>query len=569
MYLKAIVLILALLARTAFGQQDSLLLETLPPDSVYADTGIFVATTGNDTTGNGSYTAPYRTVARALQGADSGSVITMRGGTYDGMVTINQPGITLRSAWGEWAHISNPINNASIHSSVYLNLEARNTTLQRLEISGGYYYAIKLESAWGWGDDFASPVTIDGCKTHGSGRDCIKITPGCDGVTIRRCEIFDSGQRDPGNAEGIDNVNGDRCLVQDCHIHDIATTGLYFKGGATNCVAERCLVENTGSGGIFVGFDTSPEWFDTLANPDYYENIYGVVRNCIVRNTVYAGIAMYGAYHPKIYNNTVINTAASAHSPIYFGLTYQDWDPNAGRPPTVAPVIRNNISYQGPGYPGDMVFIRYSADLGGMRALSGMPAMERNRYYWSSGTANFEDRRPESLYSGSLSGWRTHISGDYHSWDADPLLDGFGHLTSASSCIDSAEATAYVSYDHDRAFRAGLPDIGADEFGASGVASYGARPTKPAIKMRANPNPTASRTAIEFELSQPGRARMTVYNALGQQVKTLVDGHRECGRHTVSWDGRDGQQGDLPSGTYFLVLETGAGRSALRTLKVK
>ncbi len=566
---KLIFLICLSTAAATFAQQDTLMPETLPPDSFYVDTGIYVSTTGNDTTGNGSYSAPFRTMARALQGADSGSVITLRGGTYNEMVEIDQPGITLRSAWGEWAHISNPTNNSSIHSSVYLDLNARHTILQRLEISGGYYYGIKLESAWGWGDEFATHVLIDGCRIHDSGRDCIKITPGCDDVTIRRCEIYNSGQRDPSNAEGIDNVNGDRCLVQDCHIHDIATNGLYFKGGATGCVAERCWVENTGAGGIFVGFDTSPEWFDTLANPGYYENIYGVVRNCIIRNTTYAGIAMYCAYHPKIYNNTIINTAASAHSPIYFGLAYQDWEPHNGRPPTVAPVIKNNISYQGPGYPDDMIYVRYSTDLGGLRALSGMPAMERNRYYRSGGAANFEDRRPESLYSGNLAGWRTHIGGDYRSQEADPLLDGAGHLTSASTCIDSAEATAYVSYDYDRAWRAGLGDIGADEYGASGTAFFDNQPVKPTLRIQSRPNPFSAFTRVIFELSASGRIRAAVYNVAGQKVRLLVDKDMPAGKSCVGWDGRDEQGNKLSAGVYLLSADDGRRQNSIPMILVR
>ena len=40
-------------------------------------------------------------------------------------------------------------------------------------------------------------------------------------VVIRNNELFNSGVRDSSNAEGIDNVNGDRMVVQDNHIHDI------------------------------------------------------------------------------------------------------------------------------------------------------------------------------------------------------------------------------------------------------------------------------------------------------------------------------------------------------------
>jgi len=44
-------------------------------------------------------------------------------------------------------------------------------------------------------------------------------------------------------------------------------------------------------------------------------------------------------------NNTLIDTAQDAHSPIYFGITFQDWDPEAERPPSVNPLIRNNLVF--------------------------------------------------------------------------------------------------------------------------------------------------------------------------------------------------------------------------------
>src|SRR5688572_3226060 len=121
-------------------------------------------------------------------------------------------------------------------------------------------------------------------------------------VTIRRCEIFNSGRLYPPgtpfdnkNAEGIDNVSSDFTLVQDCYVHDIATTGVYFKGGATDCIVERTRVERCGQAGILLGFDTSPEFFDTDANPRYFESIRCIARNCIVEDTNYAGIGLYAA----------------------------------------------------------------------------------------------------------------------------------------------------------------------------------------------------------------------------------------------------------------------------------
>ena len=57
-----------------------------------------------------------------------------------------------------------------------------------------------------------------------------------------------------------------------------------IKGGSIGSIIERCLVMNCQTG-ICVGQDTSPQFFDITVNPEYYENIDGIVRNCIVINT--------------------------------------------------------------------------------------------------------------------------------------------------------------------------------------------------------------------------------------------------------------------------------------------
>ena len=143
------------------------------------------------------------------------------------------------------------------------------------EISGGRYYGIFLQTDWDAqgnpGGRGASNIVIEDVYVHDTGRDAIKITPKSDYVTIRRAEIARSGAGyapgtplDDKNAEGIDNVNGSFAIVEDSYIHDTATTGVYFKGGATDVIVQRNRIENVGIAGVLVGFDTSPEYFDTV-----------------------------------------------------------------------------------------------------------------------------------------------------------------------------------------------------------------------------------------------------------------------------------------------------------------
>ncbi len=445
--------------------------EALPPDPQYDETNVlFVSPDGSDSSGGGSFASPLRTIARALDAAAAGKTIVLRAGVYREAVRVRTPNITIRSHAGEWAIIQCPASDPDLDVTVLFDVDASGGKLQRLEVVGGYYYGVMFQTRWDWGDasdrSGASRLLLEDCRIHDTGRDCVKITPGCDDIVIRRCEIYRSGRRDNGNAEGIDNVNGDRMVIEDCEIHDIATNGLYFKGGATDCVAQRNRIHACGGGGIMIGFDTSPEFFDLKANPGYYESINGVLRNNIIYDTGYAGIGIYASLKPRIYNNTVFNVAASGQNALHFGISFQDWEPEAKRPPTAEPDIRNNIFVQAAGGDEHIVRIRHADELGGLSALSGMPSMSNNIYFKiNGGSCLFFDQRPSSHAQGiSLAQWQDHIRGDAGSLQADPLLDSQKKLPASSPAIDKGLDNTIVRYDIDRVVRTSPYDIGGDEY---------------------------------------------------------------------------------------------------------
>jgi pectate lyase len=66
------------------------------------------------------------------------------------------------------------------------------------------------------------------------------------------------------------------------------------------------------------------------------------------------------------------------------------------------------------------------------------------------------------------------------------------------------------------------------------------------------PNPFNPSTTIEFSLAKSGKVILSVYNALGQQVTTLVDGWLESGRHQVIFKAEK-----ISSGIYFIKLDSG------------
>ncbi len=69
------------------------------------------------------------------------------------------------------------------------------------------------------------------------------------------------------------------------------------------------------------------------------------------------------------------------------------------------------------------------------------------------------------------------------------------------------------------------------------------------------PNPFNPETRVNYYLPTPCQVKLTVYNLVGQRVKTLFHGYQGAGLHTVTWDGKNDDHLRLSSGIYFCRLE--------------
>jgi hypothetical protein len=67
------------------------------------------------------------------------------------------------------------------------------------------------------------------------------------------------------------------------------------------------------------------------------------------------------------------------------------------------------------------------------------------------------------------------------------------------------------------------------------------------------PNPFNPTTVITYSIATTGAVTLTVYDLLGQEVATLVDGVRPAGTYAVTWNASG-----LASGTYIYRLEAGS-----------
>ena len=63
------------------------------------------------------------------------------------------------------------------------------------------------------------------------------------------------------------------------------------------------------------------------------------------------------------------------------------------------------------------------------------------------------------------------------------------------------------------------------------------------------PNPFNPATTIEFSIPETQRVTLKVYNLMGQEAVTLVDGELQAGYHATKW-----HAGNMASGIYFYRL---------------
>lgn len=83
------------------------------------------------------------------------------------------------------------------------------------------------------------------------------------------------------------------------------------------------------------------------------------------------------------------------------------------------------------------------------------------------------------------------------------------------------------------------------------------------------PNPFNPSTTIRYELPAGSPVRLSIYNVLGQEIRTLVNSPHNAGLYTVVWDGRNHSGERVPSGLYLYRLVTSQNTMTRKMLLIK
>ncbi|RMF54853.1 MAG: T9SS C-terminal target domain-containing protein [Calditrichaeota bacterium] len=100
--------------------------------------------------------------------------------------------------------------------------------------------------------------------------------------------------------------------------------------------------------------------------------------------------------------------------------------------------------------------------------------------------------------------------------------------------------------------------VGGGAFRKEGIAGADSENIPGEFSLEQNyPNPFNPSTTIRFRIPETERVEITIYNLLGQTIRTLTNQVFDAGQHTVIWDGRNDKGRAVASGIYLYTMKAG------------
>ena len=141
-------------------------------------------------------------------------------------------------------------------------------------------------------------------------------------------------------------------------------------------------------------------------------------------------------------------------------------------------------------------------------------------------------------------------------------LEGDYNLQALSHCIDAGDTTLT---DPDGT----IADIGAYYYPQP--TNLGPAPSTPLThRLLSNyPNPFNPSTNINFFVERAGPVKVSVYDILGRNVAELVNATMSAGAYTAYWNAKSSAGVALPSGSYWVQLNTPSQQAMHRIVLIR
>lgn|GEM_PF-1678764 len=105
---------------------------------------------------------------------------------------------------------------------------------------------------------------------------------------------------------------------------------------------------------------------------------------------------------------------------------------------------------------------------------------------------------------------------------------------------------------------------------SSGIDDPAGHPLPRGFSLTQNyPNPFNPSTTIRYELPEPVKVLLNIYNVRGQNIRTLINKNQKAGAYKVTWDGRDDRGLSVPSGVFLYRLKAGSTKIIRKMVLLK
>jgi hypothetical protein len=83
------------------------------------------------------------------------------------------------------------------------------------------------------------------------------------------------------------------------------------------------------------------------------------------------------------------------------------------------------------------------------------------------------------------------------------------------------------------------------------------------------PNPFNPVTTLQYDLPEDALVNITIYDMMGRQVKTLINGSQTAGYKTIQWDATNNFGEPVSAGLYLYTIEAGEFRQTKKMILLK